>query len=276
MTYATLMVRLELGRPNTGLLGVAGDLADRFDAKVVGIAACQPMQLVYSDGGYAFGDLITDDRNQIDKEIRDTEAEFRTALQARVKTLAWRSTVSYESLSEYVAHEARGADLIITGVSSKAPTDDSRRVNSGELVMQAGRPVLIVPAAVDKLKLDRVTLGWKDTREARRAAVDALPLLKQTSHVAVVEIAAAHDVAAARTRLESVAGWLERHGVRAEVLAVPSTGDDATRLNVIAAEQGADVFVAGAYGHSRLREWALGGVTRELLIRADRCSLVSH
>ncbi len=276
MTYATLMVRLELGQSNAGLLQVAGDLADQLDAGVVGIAACQPMQLVYNDGCYAFGDLITDDRNEIDKEIREAEAELRTALQARVKTLAWRSAVTFGSLPDYFAHEARGADLVLTGVSAKPPTGDSRRVNTGELVMQVGRPVLVVPAAVQRLTLDRVVLGWKDTRETRRAALDALPVLKKASHVAVVEIAAEDDMEPARKRLDDVAGWLDRHGVRTEVLAVRSTGDDAVRLNAIAKDQGADVFVAGAYGHSRLREWALGGVTRELLLRADRCSLVSH
>ncbi len=276
MTYATLMVHLTLGQSNAGLLRVAGDLADRFEAGVVGIAACQPMPLVYSDGGYAYGDLITDDRNQIDKEIRQAEAEFRTALETRVKTLAWRSAVTSEPLSDYLAAAARGVDLIITGMASKALVDDTRRVNAGSLVMQAGRPVLIVPEAVDRLTLGHVVLGWKDGRETRRAALDALPLMKKASRVTVVEIADTEDMADAHTRLKDVAGWLDRHGVRADILAVPSTGDDVARLDAIAQDQKADVFVAGAYGHSRLREWALGGVTRAILLRAGRCSLVSH
>jgi nucleotide-binding universal stress UspA family protein len=147
----------------------------------------------------------------------------------------------------------------------------------GDLVMQVGRPILIVPAAADKLKLERVVVFWKETREARRAAFDALPLLKKAVNVVVAEIAAEEDLAAVRTHLEEVVGWLKRHGVVAEVLALPSTGDDATGLNAIAEEQGADIIVAGAYGHGRLREWAFGGVTSDLLLRPqDRCSLVSH
>ena len=78
------------------------------------------------------------------------------------------------------------------------------------------------------------------------------------------------------SHVEDVVGWLERHGVVAETLACRSIGEDATRLNDIAQEQNADLIVAGAYGHSRLREWVLGGVTCDLLLRADRCSLVSH
>ena len=275
MTYATLMVHLELGHANAGLLQIAGDLAERFHAGVIGIAACQPIQMVYGEGDVS-GDLIELDREEIEKEIKEAEAEFRSALQARVGTLEWRSKVMFGPLSDYIVGEARSADLVITGVASGALLDASRRVNTGDLAIQVGRPVLIVPAAADKLKLERVVIGWKDTREARRAAFDALPLLKKAAHVAVVEIAAEEELAAARTHLEDVVGWLKQHGVVAESLPSPSIGDDATRLNAIVQEQGADIIVAGAYGHSRLREWVLGGVTRDLLLRANRCSLVSH
>ena len=275
MTYGTLMVHLELGRSNAGLLQIAGDLAERFHAGVIGIAACQPMQLVYGDS-FISGDIYEQDRQELDKEMKAAEAEFRRALQMRAVTLEWRSTVMFTLLSDYLAREARSADLVITGIASGDLFDSSRSVNTGDLVMRAGRPVLVVPAAAGKVKLDRVVVGWKDTREARRAVSDALPLLKGASHVAVVEIAVEEELAAARTQIEDVAGWLNRHGIKAECLTSPSTGDDATALYAVAQDQGADVIVAGAYGHSRLREWALGGVTRDLLLRANWCSLLSH
>ena len=275
MTYGTVMVHLELGRSNAGLLQIAGDLAERFHAGVIGIAACQPMQIVYGDG-FISGDIYEQDRQELDKEMKAAEAEFRSALQMRAVTLEWRSTVMFTLLSDYLAREARSADLVITGIASGDIFDSSRSVNTGDLVMRAGRPVLVVPAAAGKVKLDRVVVGWKDTRESRRAVSDALPLLKDASHVAVVEIAVAEELAAARTQIEDVAGWLNRHGIKAECLTSPSTGDDATALYAVAQDQGADVIVAGAYGHSRLREWALGGVTRDLLLRAHWCSLLSH
>jgi nucleotide-binding universal stress UspA family protein len=275
MTYATLMVHLELGHSNAGLLQIAGDLAERFRAHLVGIVACQPQQLMYGDG-YVDGAFIEQFRKELAVETKAAEAEFRSALQTRVGSLEWRSMLMYGSLSDYLAREARSADLVITGTSSGDMFDPSRAVNTGDIVMQAGRPVFIVPAAVNKLQLGRILVSWKDTREARRAAVDALPLLKIAAHVSVVEIAAAQDLAAARTHVEDVVSWLARHGVLAESLASPSTGDDAAGLYAIAQDQGADLIVAGAYGHSRLREWVLGGVTRDLLLRSERCSLVSH
>ena len=275
MTYGTLMVHLELGRSNAGLLQITGDLAERFHASVIGIAACQPMQIVYGDG-FISGDIYEQDRQELDKEMKAAEAEFRSALQTRAATLEWRSTVMFTLLSDYLAREARSADLIITGIASGDLFDSSRSVSTGDLVMRAGRPVLVVPSAASKVKLDRVVVGWKDTREARRAVSDALPLLKGASHVAVVEIAVEEELAAARTQIEDVAGWLNRHGIKAECLTSPSTGDDATALYAMAQDQGADLIVAGAYGHSRLREWALGGVTRDLLLRANWCLLLSH
>ncbi len=276
MTYSTLMVHLELGRANTTLLQVAGDLAQCMAASAIGIATCQPMSIVYSDG-YVAADVIDLDRAELEQEINDAEAEFRAALQSRAGTLEWRSLITYEPLSDFLVREARNADLIVTGVDRGRPVfDTSRRINTGDLVMQAGRPVLVVPAGVNRLKLDRVMIGWKDTREARRAAYDALPLLKQATQVCVVEIAGDQGMATARVHLRDVAGWLHRHGVTAETIASPSVGDDASRLDAIAEEQGADLIVAGAYGHSRLREWVLGGVTRDLLLHESRCALVSH
>lgn len=269
------MVYLEIGRSNSGLLQIAGDLAERFHAGVIGIAACRPMQIV-SGEGFLCGELMEQDRHEMAMQMKETEAEFRKVLQARAATLDWRSTVVFASACDYLAREARGADLIVTGVASGNLFDASRVVYTGDLIMQAGRPVFIVPSAVDKLKLERVMVGWKDTREARRAVFDALPLLKKAAHVAVVEIAAEEELAAARMHVEDLVGWLKRHGVMAESLASPSVGDDTNQLYAIAREQDADVIVAGAYGHSRLREWVLGGVTRDLLLSADRCSLVSH
>ncbi len=275
MTYATLMVHLEIGRSNGALLQIAGNLAQRFHAGVIGIAACQPLQIVYGDG-FITGDLIEEDRNEMARELQKAEADFRSALEARAASIEWRSTVLLAALSDYLAREARGADLVITGVASGNVLDAPRAANTSDLVMQVGRPVLIVPGSTDNVELNRVVVGWKDTRETRRAVYDALPVLKMATHVAVVEICDEEDLAPARMRLNDVVAWLGRHGVVAQLFALPSSGTDTAQLYAIAEEQNADVIVAGAYGHSRLREWVLGGVTRDLLLNARRCSFVSH
>ena len=307
MSYATLMVHLQPGRTNAGPLRVAADLADRFQAAVTGVAACQPMQLVYSDG-YIAGDVFEKDREERNREMAAAEAEFRAAFRTRSNTLDWRSTITLASTSEWVANEARGADLIITGVASTDAFDPGHSVDTGEIIMRAGRPVLVVPpgtpgnmplgtpgnvppgtpgslppgvpgsvpSGADAPRLEHAMIGWKDTRETRRAVMDALPLLQKLARVSVVEVAEADGMAAARLHVADVAAWLGCHGVAAEAAAVRADGDDAAQLDGIAQERGADLVVAGAYGHSRLREWALGGVTRTLLRHTHRCSLLSH
>jgi len=221
LTYRTLMVHLDPSHSNVGLLKIVGDLAERFDARVIGIVACREMQFLYGDG-YIPADLLDQDRGQLEKKIKEAEAEFRSLLQARVRTLEWRSEIMFTPLSEYIGPEVRSADLVITGIGSGGVLDASRLVNIGDLVMQVGRPVLIVPAAADKLKLEQVIIAWKDTRETQRAAFDALPLLKTAAHVTVVEISADEEMAAARTHVEDVVGWLKWHGVVAEFHASPS------------------------------------------------------
>jgi nucleotide-binding universal stress UspA family protein len=276
MAYSTLMAHLDVGASNAGLLRITSDLATRFKARVIGIAACQPMPVAYDDG-YMSKEVIEQDRAQCEKEIDNAEAAFRVALQESAVDLGWRSTVSYMALTNYIAEQARAADLLITGPDQKsAGRDSSRRVNIGDLVMRIGRPMLIVPPDVEALDVTNVVVGWKESRETRRAIVDALPLLQQAGRVLVVEIAAQEDLSDARERLKDVVDWLGRHGVTAEFLAAPSTGSDATRLDAITQEHGAGLIVAGAYGHNRLREWVLGGVTRDLLLRPGRCSLISH
>lgn len=273
---ATLLVHLQLGQSNTALLQVAADLARRLDAEVIGIAACQPLQIIYNDG-YLMGDLMERDLAEIEKDIKDAEAEFRGALGSHRGNLGWRSTITSAPLARYLADQARCADLLITSVDHNGSLlGSTRHVDIGDLIMQLGRPALIVPSEVVKTSLERVLIGWKDTREARRAVLDALPLLQKAEHVAVCEIAAEHEMAEAEAHLADVVRWLKSDGIVAEPIAALATADDAARLDVIATEQAADVVVAGAYGHSRLREWALGGVTKDLLLQASRCCLVSH
>ncbi len=276
MTYSTLMAHLNLRSSNDGLLRITADLAERCKARVIGITACQPMPVAYDDG-YMSADVIEQSRAEREREIDQARTGFNAALEGKVAGLEWRSTISYMSLTNYFAEQVRAADLLITGPDQKDPSiDSSRLVNIGDLVMRAGRPVLIVPPGVDRLNLESVVVGWKESRETRRAVVDALPLLRLAGRVLVVEVAGPEDIADARSRLDDVAAWLGRHGVTATSLAAPSSGSDAARLDGIVREHGAGLMVAGVYGHNRLREWVLGGVTRDLLLSPGRCTLVSH
>ena len=274
MRYATLFVHMIVGRPNCAVLKVAGELAKLFGARTVGIAACQPIQLI-SGAGYSDSAVIGMLRDELDKETKATEAEYRAAFKSEQSPLEWRSSDASSLLSEYLVREARCADLIVTSAASADRFDSLRYVNIGDLIMRAGRPVLVVPHAGLSLPFQRVVVAWKDTREARRAIRDAMPLLKAAKDVTVVEIASDSDASEALRRVKDVTAWLESHDVKAIPLVSPSKGDDASCLDAFIENKGADLVVAGAFGHSRLREWAFGGVTTSLL-RAGRCALLSH
>jgi len=280
MGYRTLLVHLQLGSPNTGLLNIAGELAQRYQSKVIGIAAGRPLDFGVTDGFaagivYISGEAIQEDRDEMDREIAVAEADFRAALAGRAEAIEWRSSVTYEVLSDCLVRQARSADLILSNVST-AGFEPMRRVDTGDLVMRSGRPVLIVPRKQQSLSLDHILVAWKDTREARRAVADALPLLKKAAQVTVHEVARDDDLDSARAHVEDVKAWLARHGIGAVGSVSACASDDAARLDSIAAEAKADVVVAGIYGHNRMREWVFGGVTRDLLLREHRCALVSH
>jgi nucleotide-binding universal stress UspA family protein len=269
------MVRLELGRSNAGLLAIAGDLAEQFHSSMIGIAGSQVEIASYNDGN-ATGEIIVEARDDSKRETKEAEAEFRGALKAKTGSIDWRSTVMSPSLSEYIAAKARSADLVISTANIGDIPNTSRLNKTGELLMQVGRPVLIVPGNATKLNLDSIVVAWNDTREARRAAFDALPLLTKAAHVTVVELTEKEGLPSAQSHVKDVGGWLKQHGVVAECMALLSTGDEETQLNDIAHEQGADIVVASAYGHGRLHEFVFGGVTRDLLKCQNHYSLMSH
>ena len=276
MTFASIMVHMVVGSPNAGVLRVAAALAARTKARVVGIAASAPMPVVYAEC-YSNEGAIDADLAELVAGTDEAEAHFRAAMAGADGDVTWRSMIQDVPLSDYVAREARAADIVVTGAEPGWFTANSSHcLITSDLVIQVGRPLMIASEAADAPDLQSVVVAWKDTRESRRAIADALPLLALAARVCVVEISGKDEVAAARGRLADVVEWLQVHGVAAEGLAVASAGDDAAQLRAFAHDRQAGVVVAGAYGHVRLREWVFGGVTRDLLLRPDRCSLVSH
>jgi nucleotide-binding universal stress UspA family protein len=273
MSYSTLMVHLDLDQSNAARLQIAGELAELFDSRLVGIAAADIQPLYFMDGSAA-QDALEKDRDRLKSQMANCEAEFRRVLKVRADNIEWRSALDWPT--EYVARNARAADLIITG-NQTVHSDVVRLTNAGDLVLRTGRPVLVVPSSAEFLRLKSIVVAWRDTREARRAVIDALPLLHKARHVIVVELLeGSGDKGAAKARVDDVAHWLVRRGISASAIATRALIDVTARLTILAQDEGAGVIIAGAYGHARLREWAFGGVTRELLAQNKCCVLLSH
>ena len=122
-----------------------------------------------------------------------------------------------------------------------------------------------------------MVIAWRDVREARRAVQDALSLLHEASRVTIAEICKPGDEESAQARLGDVASYLARHRIKGGPRVIlHREGSGAAQLIKLAQEDGADLLVTGAYGHSRLGEWIFGGVTRDLLASSPICCLMSH
>ncbi len=274
MTYKTVMVGLALGQPNASRLEVAAQLAERFEARVIGIAAAEFSPPLYFADGEAAQRLIDQGWTIVKNRLKELEGEFRAAMQTRAVEVEWRCAEDFPT--RFIVRQARACDILVVGARSGL-ADPFVQVDPSDLVMQVGRPLLVVPEACNWLDVRSVLVAWKDTAEARRAVSDALPLLRRSAEVTVVEIVEDEaDRAGALSRVGDVVAWLSRHGVHASQRVPEQCGDAATQLERLASEVGAGVVIAGAYGHSRLSEWILGGVTRRLINPANRCTLLSH
>lgn len=275
MTYATVMVSLALDQSNEASLAVAGDVAEKFDACVIGVAAAEFSPPLYYTSGEAAQSFIDQGYASINKRMAELESQFRDALQKRAKEIDWRS--AREMPSTYVVKQSRAADILIANGSSSALADPFTGANPNDLVMQIGRPLLLVPPTVQWLDLRSVLIAWKDCREARRAIVDALPMLRKAKDITVAAIVEEEDnPSVVSAGVEDVVGWLSRHGIFASELVAEGNGSATAQLDRIAADTAAGIVVAGAYGHSRFREWVLGGMTRHLVADSTRCSLLSR
>jgi len=168
--------------------------------------------------------------------------------------------------ADALARKARSADLVVIG-QTKGPGDAFGSLDPGEALLKIGRPTLVVPDGVSSLRAEHVVIGWKDTREARRAVQDALPFLHEASRVTVVEIYESGEESTPQAHIDDVVRYLTRHRITAiPRVILREQGPCAAQLVKLAQEEGADLIVTGAYGHSRLGEWIFGGVTRDLLV----------
>lgn len=274
MGYAGILVHVQTNKDAKPRLECACALAKTFDATLIGVGA-EIFPLLAPDYGYYamqaewYGLM----RKSVDENLLRARVVFDAAAQGRAKATVWESGLRVPI--EAVAEASRGADLIVVGATNARRQNTFEDVPTGELIITAGRPVLVTPARGRPLVGDKVVLAWKDSREARRAMSDALPFFQRALSVMVLELCGKDDVADAELRTKDVVAALTRHGVVAVPKVVVGPGE-ARQIAREADAFGADLIVAGGYGHSRLGEWVFGGVTRDLLKQDARYVLLSH
>jgi nucleotide-binding universal stress UspA family protein len=261
--------------------GPAGDyaisVAATFDAHLAGIAFLYDPIVPVSGAGYIPAEVI-------ETQERDNEAATRAALD-RFTTAGARAGVTVEPLTlsasfagvgEQFGRIARRFDLSIVG-QAEPETSAVEEVIAESALFESGRPVIIVPYIQKApLKLDRVMLCWDGSRAAARAIGDAMPLLHRAGRVEVL------IVANERGKQDEIEGadmgaHLARHGLDVEVRRTALGDIDVADVILShAADASSDFIVMGGYGHSRWREFVLGGVTRSIFRSMTAPVLMSH
>jgi nucleotide-binding universal stress UspA family protein len=270
--YTSVMVHLDLSSSAELRVRVAANIADRFNARLIGVAG-EAMQVPLPTGSPYRVDrrVLAEERVRVLDDLSRAETTFRVVTGNRTRT-EWRT--SEGDASAFLVQQARAADIVVVGQRGRKDVVDGRLgVSPGDIAMRSGRPVLFVPPSVTSLKAEHVIVGWKDTREARRAIWDSLPFLKLAEKVLVASIGPGADDQGA----EDVADHLCRHGLSCNtIIRADPEATVADQILKIAERVGADLLVTGAYAHSRVRQWILGGVTRDLLEGSPICCLMSH
>lgn len=275
MGFKTILVHVDTGPSASKRLKLSADLAARFRAHLVGLYVRRPFQApAFSDAGPAMDSLYRTYENAVKADEAIAAAAFRDIIGHTNPASEWR--VADGLAEDVVAAHARYADLVIVGQAEPDGSTTTTPADLAETVGMAGeRPVLIVPhIGATKPPGRTVLLCWNGSREAARAATGALPILKQAGRVTVLLIDPEDDPAGPGVR---VAAWLARHGVEVVVKRDTAGGSDVGEIILSrAADQDADLIVMGLYGHSRVREWVLGGASRTLLASMTVPLLVAH
>ena len=271
-----IVVNLGLGeRDPAGEYAIA--VADAFGAHVLGMA------IIYDPviPGTVMGGIPP---AYIETQRVEAEKTVKAAI-ARFETTAKRVGVSFESRSvnasvagaaERLGRLGRRFDLVVVGQPDRDKSAPVEVVDEGVL-FESGRPVIFVPYIQrGGLKLDHVMVCWDGSRAAARAVADSLPFLQKAKQVEIVIVASKSG------KQDEVPGadlgqHLARHGLKVDVKRITSPDIDVTSTILsYAADSSADMIVMGGYGHSRFREFILGGVTRGILETMTIPALMSH
>ncbi|CAM3953876.1 universal stress protein [Roseateles saccharophilus] len=281
MGIRSILVPLDNGRHTHARVAVAAALALQHDAHLVGLASsgwvAVPADVSGTLGLAAYQEVATQELQQL---AQACVSDFRAQV-GRLGLRSHEARIEVGHPADVMPRAARYCDLTV--VTQNDP-DESLALQapqtSQQVLLQSGRPVLVLPYAGDcaVAPAKRVLAGWDGSREAARALHDALPWLRQAVHVEVAVFVPPEDADLAHGDLPGadIGLWLARHGVRVEARHLPTQVAAGEALLSHAADMGADLIVAGGYGHSRLREAVLGGVTRTLMNSSPTPVLLSH
>jgi nucleotide-binding universal stress UspA family protein len=252
-------------------------VAEAFEAHVLGVAVAYEPVIPGTVFGGIPPEIIDGQRREADNKARAAVSRFdqaakRAGLSSETRIL--RATIA--ETADQLGRIGRRFDLVVVGQPDSAKSAPDQIVDEGVL-FESGRPVIFVPF-IQKggVTLDRVMICWDGSRAAARAVADALPFLKKAKQVQAVIVS---DKPGKKDEIPGadLGQHLARHGLKVEIkhIVAPDINVASAILSYVA-DSGTDMIVMGGYGHSRVREFVLGGVTRGMLESMTVPVLMSH
>jgi len=276
MTYRDILVHMDSSKHAGRRLDLAIRLATEHGAHLTGLYVMAPPYIPTYMAAQLSAEVF-EAQAAMAREAADLAgAAFNERTAAAGLSAEWRAASGFPA--DVVSLQARYASLVIMGQPD--PEDDAgTRELATQVVMESGRPVLLVPWAGNFETLgESVVVAWNASRESARAVSDALPILSRARQVTVINASpGTGEESESELPGADIAVHLARCDV--EVESDPSFAadiDPAEALLSRAADLGADLIVMGAWGHSRLRELVTGGVTRHMLAHMTVPVLMSH
>ena len=261
------------------LLQAAMPLALDMNAHLTALAVLPPFIIVPAADGMGTTVSIDSHRVAYRAEIDRLKRLFTAASTGRPVPSEWREAdAGFGTTAAAIIEHGRCADLIIAAQKDESWVSTALLEDPVRLAMESGRPVLLIPnAGRMALPAKRVTVAWNGRREAARAVFDAVPLLASAEDVNIVSVNPDKEMRAEDLPAAGICAALARHGVKPQAVQATAIGADVgPELLRQAAAFGSDLLVMGCYGHSRLREFILGGASRHVLGQMNLPVLLSH
>lgn len=277
MSYKTILMHLNHEQRTPQLLDAGVQLAQAFDSHLIGLHVFPVYRLRPPIPLPIGNDILSGIQARIQQEADQIKGQFQEATRLHSFVSEWRGILSARrDPAEIVMDHGRACDLIIAS-QADPDWDMSLILDFPErLAIESGRPVLVIPNGWQFPALPkRITVAWKPRREAARAIFDALPLLQRAEEVRVLTVEESEPEEGSLPDPE-IAAALDRHGIKVSVTSIPRGQTSAAEEIHRRASEESELLVMGAYGHSRLREFAFGGVTRHILQNMAVPVLFSH
>jgi nucleotide-binding universal stress UspA family protein len=279
MSYKTILVHVDESNRSDLRVRIAAEIAKAENAHLIGAAVTGVSRFIYQDGNISASDPNLAIHLKFLRERAEKAVAGFKNIAEKYGVTSYENVISNDEAGGGIGLMARYSDLVVLGQTNRDEPSPSVLSDFPEyIVMNSGRPTLIIPYASDVTTVaKRPLISWDASRESTRAVTDAIPLLKRADlvQVAIFNPSSKPDAHGEQPGAD-IALFLARHDIKVEVSVHKTSTDIGNAILSLSHDLDSDMLVMGGYGHSRFREMIMGGVTRTILESMTIPVLMSH